>query len=1084
MRSRHGLSLILVVGVLGVLAVLGTGFVTMARLERKASQQRLNGTKALLLARSGLEDALARLAAGQDPEAVSNRYAGEDANANGLLDAAEATAEIFGPSTLDRDACPVTQAQRPSFWMRARVGGTPAGNPVLFPVEGRLRGCSGTLSGDPVSAGDAYAVKISSGGIYVNGGDPSVPANVGYNAVLRRILGTLAEAIDRDVSGGVIQANDGSPVDQADGEALVDLRPRRPEGWTSLEEIREVALGGSQSKLDALGPYLALMAWVDQRVIAPNVDPTLVSREYSSWGAYKLDRPLNPYLPDSRAPDFERINGRIVGRAPVSLAWARSRRPVLVALLAGLKGVYLEETENSPANPDANNSYPPRDTAAMAHVVSLVNLWRVNDPCHARAERIQACTSPLATWQQWNEFCGALDLLKANFNPNSDLNKFGPNRSMWRQVDKSDLQVYSTEFSLLTPQAHTLESVGRVLGRDGRLLAQRVLKAGVRPLPAFRLSTQQEFVCEDLGNLEVFGDEREPRLPGFSIGGNPAFVSQSRGLGMTWGHRLDTRRLQPDSRYLAGWMNGASQGAAIQSYPEPCYDATPNQDEAYPDPTATGLSIAPAGYDGNLQLATVEVPDDPAWNYGVPALLPDLKLLAGFDDGFDLDAGDAYPGNPSGKQNQPDAYQATRGNGSSPDLSELRFSLLHRTTPNTLYPDGCYSEKDRAPAYFDRGNADGFHGVLSFWVKPNHAYTARRKHQYVHRTNYTARISSTASTDQLFWVGDASDNAGQNVAGCFEIGHQNFDAARVSLVLVEHEFRTPGRPQVPRRWRLVTFSWDARALSGGDPRNIQSGDDCGEILLDAGSLPGDIGAVDLYTPGVAHRGNWPQLASDLTEDERIAGLSVPHLLCLGRHGRFWEHVVDRECGSGADATLDEFALYDFGGAGPDGIPAALPDTLASPAWLARERFKEGRYYAESSYYPPGIHGDGEAASWVSAPILLPRGAGIGKIAWTWNRPVELPTDYAEVELLDVQASGYLDAATRSRSTLGPDWSRDRQEWTPGLPASGPFRLRVVFRRDVALPEGTPILDSPMLDDLTVSCTLQGGPHLGAFGEGS
>jgi type II secretory pathway component PulK len=77
-RASRGLALLIVVGVLGLLAVLATAFVTMAQLERRASQQRLFATKAFLLARSGLEDALARLAAGQDLHAVSNRYFGED----------------------------------------------------------------------------------------------------------------------------------------------------------------------------------------------------------------------------------------------------------------------------------------------------------------------------------------------------------------------------------------------------------------------------------------------------------------------------------------------------------------------------------------------------------------------------------------------------------------------------------------------------------------------------------------------------------------------------------------------------------------------------------------------------------------------------------------------------------------------------------------------------------------------------------------------------------------------------------------------------------------------------------------------
>ncbi len=136
MRRRAGLALLLVVGVLGILAVLATAFVTMAQLERRAAAQRLNATKATLLARSGLEDALARLGLGQDAEDPANAYAGEDWNDNGLLDGLEVSAQVYrvtgGGTPADRDACPARHALRPSFY-------------VQDPLSTRTRGirCSG-----------------------------------------------------------------------------------------------------------------------------------------------------------------------------------------------------------------------------------------------------------------------------------------------------------------------------------------------------------------------------------------------------------------------------------------------------------------------------------------------------------------------------------------------------------------------------------------------------------------------------------------------------------------------------------------------------------------------------------------------------------------------------------------------------------------------------------------------------------------------------------------------------------------------------------------------------------------------------
>ena len=131
--SRRGLALLIVVGVLGILAVLAAAFVTMAQLERRASRQRLHATKALLLARSGVEDALARLSAGQAAE-----YGGEDWSGDGLQSPYEAAQEVYGAGQLDVAACPVEQAMRPSFFIR----GLPSANPLTRRMDGRERGYS------------------------------------------------------------------------------------------------------------------------------------------------------------------------------------------------------------------------------------------------------------------------------------------------------------------------------------------------------------------------------------------------------------------------------------------------------------------------------------------------------------------------------------------------------------------------------------------------------------------------------------------------------------------------------------------------------------------------------------------------------------------------------------------------------------------------------------------------------------------------------------------------------------------------------------------------------------------------------
>ena len=143
---RKGLALLIVVGVLGILAVLAAAFVTMAQLERRASRQRLNVTQARLLARSGLEDALARLSGGQ-----AAAYGGEDWNGNGnpVPDPGiEEDNQVLRPGVCDVETCPARHALRPSFWTSA------AGAPALASVDGRLRGYSGAL------AAGSYTLKV------------------------------------------------------------------------------------------------------------------------------------------------------------------------------------------------------------------------------------------------------------------------------------------------------------------------------------------------------------------------------------------------------------------------------------------------------------------------------------------------------------------------------------------------------------------------------------------------------------------------------------------------------------------------------------------------------------------------------------------------------------------------------------------------------------------------------------------------------------------------------------------------------------------------------------------------------------
>ncbi len=1094
MSRRRGLALILVTGVLGLLAVLAAAFVTMAQLERRASRQRLHATQAQLLARSGLEDALARLTNGQEASLAGTAFAGEDFDNDGSLSPGlEMDAEVFQKGKLNREDCPARDALRPSFFVK-----DPAGDPAPRPVEGRLRGYSGVLG-----AG-TYALKVTGeDGIYVNGGDPSVPVNPAvpdYNLNLRRMLGILAEAIDRE--DGV---NDGLPTDNVIGWALIDFRP--PTGWKDLDAIKALAIQrGFLAKVEPLLPYLTTHARVDRKVIRPNAVPGpfpgMEGTDYRSWADIKLAHeayPLQPGTPEGKEPGFERIpvlpTGKLVGRAPVDLDWARTRRPVLIALLADLKGLYLDE---SVATPLASG-----DRIGTIRSAEIALGWGLPaDDCRRVADRILTSTSALRTWDAWDAFCDAIpdtlltgttdlcqvkrDLLKANFNPNSRLNKFSPNTSLWKSVDKSDLLVYSTEFSLL-PQAgaQALESVGRILGPDGRLLAQRLHSVSIAPAGLLTLSTQKEFVCDDLGDLLVAGDEGALRQPGFLMPGEAPFITEGQGAGeKTWGHRLDVRGLYPGS-----WMDGDSAGASLQTFPEPVVD------------TGSGLSplsTRAADYDGSVQLATIETPED-AW-YSVPAPGPppavpvrDMKLLARYTATLDLDVSDATPTRPPGDprwRNQPDVQQVTYVTGLPGDPAQLSYGLLHPTRPNTLYPDGAYSEKDRALSYLDKDNANGIQGLISFWIKSNHALPAEgvvRGHPFLKWTNFVEAVPfGGGARDQFFFLGDvaspsASIDISRSIACQFEIAHSTSDDKK------EHRFLRDGL-LTPHRWSLITMYYDFRSPDGinGEGRH-----DCGELRIDAGILGADRGANDTYDS----TGNDPVSASDITVDHLISPpwtpeVFGPHSLILGKGRPEGELEMVAHTGSGADATFDELAIYDFGGAGPDGIPEATLDTLDSPGVLAANRFKEGRHCKESAYpaaglaVPLGADLDGDlfpdrrAPEYFSPPIRLGSPSRIRALAWTQVVPAGLPAGRILLELADPSGGDYLTDASGKRI----DQTFDCPAWSPvARTVDAPFRLHAVFQPNLADKENTPILDPLALDDVTVIYEPAGGRRIVAWG---
>jgi hypothetical protein len=192
---------------------------------------------------------------------------------------------------------------------------------------------------------------------------------------------------------------------------------------------------------------------------------------------------------------IKRMRGPLIleegGRPPVNLNAAP--RPVLIALIQDLAGQGWQ-----------NEMYPLSYT-----------LPQPMDAAIADALILRRAAAPFRTWGEFSAFCDSLvpgvingmntgqhgggnlcgaDLLKANFDPNTRLAKELPDQLLWRWIDKSDLTAWSTEGDLAPTGCFRISCAGRILGPEGRLLAEASRTATVEAFSLLRQTSQKEFV--------------------------------------------------------------------------------------------------------------------------------------------------------------------------------------------------------------------------------------------------------------------------------------------------------------------------------------------------------------------------------------------------------------------------------------------------------------------------------------------------------------------------------------------------------------------------------------------------------------
>ncbi|HEU4332995.1 MAG TPA: hypothetical protein VFT32_00745, partial [Candidatus Eisenbacteria bacterium] len=355
---RLGFVLIIVLALLATLVLVGTAFLVLSSLDRDAAGNYRLTIQARLIARAGVEHAVSRLSSAQSLSSAlvdggDWRYFGNDGSG-------------FEPS--QRDVSLAT-AKRPSY---ALIGDEGKAVQVRLKYDDKRIlsvGLSGRMKGGEYSEnGNIYSVEVRdlSGSIFVNDG---LKMQGGNHSSVSENLRRLLNVLGRDESIGVAGL----------GDLILANRPA-PGGyptWSHLAAVIREKGGARDEILDRIERCLTVHGWADTNVVNPvpfgPASAKLYPVKYErgdlrifrrgpgkdhrnrvptgsnelGWVDGRTDSPAVPgttaavYGQDELFPSYVEV----VHRAPVNINTASE--PVLVALIADLRGVFLMEKRTS-----------------------------------------------------------------------------------------------------------------------------------------------------------------------------------------------------------------------------------------------------------------------------------------------------------------------------------------------------------------------------------------------------------------------------------------------------------------------------------------------------------------------------------------------------------------------------------------------------------------------------------------------------------------------------------------------------------------------------------------------------------------
>jgi hypothetical protein len=358
-RDRRGVILIVVLGVLTLLVIMATSFVTLQSIERRVTHNYTDHIRAKLAAQSGLESAIARL---------------QGLVARGWLrgDAEERSWVYYGARTLESEppdrSTPLDRARNPSFAIEnehPQNPGDAAAEPRRLTIDGTETGLSGTIGGTYTPNGDIFLLRVQDAQSMININDG---VTWGPNHSVSRNLRRLLNALGEQPSLAAWKRNPGDRL----GDLLLSNRP--PGGYQSKRELLKL-LDNDPARLAALAGHITTHSWRNPWVAEPVPLSAAALPAYPAEVVYSRPQsggsPVHRFGPginrsgaplaaplafyDSTAPDsisappmycalfsFDALNPQWiekVERAPVNVNTASIE--VLTALLTDLEGFFL-----------------------------------------------------------------------------------------------------------------------------------------------------------------------------------------------------------------------------------------------------------------------------------------------------------------------------------------------------------------------------------------------------------------------------------------------------------------------------------------------------------------------------------------------------------------------------------------------------------------------------------------------------------------------------------------------------------------------------------------------------------------------